>query len=95
MKELDMRTRKVLVDKLTGRYRRSGKKGKGKLLDEYIALSGYNRCYARRVLRKGHKVSVVPGHGPGRKKIWGILTFPCGKRLAAAMKETLAGMERL
>jgi hypothetical protein len=106
MKRLDMRTRKVLVDQLMERYRRSGKKAKGKLLDEYIALTGYNRCYARRVLRKGHKISGAPGHGPGRKKkygpdilaavkkIWGILTFLCGKRLAAAMKETLAALER-
>ncbi len=106
MLRLDMKTRKVLVDKLMARYRRSGKKAKGKLLDEYIALTGYNRCYARRVLRNGHKKSSEPCRGPGRKKkygpgvvaalkkIWGILNFLCGKRLVAAMPDMLVSLER-
>lgn len=61
MLELDMRTRKVLVKRLLARYRKGGKKAKGKLLDEFVALTGYNRSYARRVLRKGHKGSRTTG----------------------------------
>ena len=101
-----MRTRKVLVVKLMWRYQRCSKKAKGRLLDEYIALTGYNRCYARRVLRNGHKKSSVPCQGPGRKKkygpgvlaalkkIWAILNVPCGKLLVAAMKDVLEALEK-
>ncbi len=58
MLELDMRTRKAVVKRLQARYKRSRKKTKAKLLDEFVALTGYNRCYARRVLRQGHKESI-------------------------------------
>lgn len=108
-----MKTRKVLVEKLMARYKKSGKKAKSKLLDEFIALSGYNRCYARRVLRLGHKelndpyrfLEVFPVH-KGRKKkytqkvldalkkIWGILNFPCGKRLVPFLPEILRVLDR-
>ena len=109
MLEVDMRTRKVLVAKLQDRYRRAGKGAKGKLLDEFVALTGYNRCYARRVLRKGHqecrKGSLIGG-SQGRpkkysrdvlgslKKIWGVLNFACGKRLVAMMKEMVSVLEK-
>jgi hypothetical protein len=48
---LDMRTRKTLVKEVASRYRRARKKDRGRLLDEFVALTGYNRCYAARVLR--------------------------------------------
>ncbi len=109
---LDMRTRKALVENLLKRYKRSGKNAKGKLLDEFVATTGFNRCYARRVLRDGHKptnssvpsdfVSVKPGRKKKYtldillplKKIWGILNFPCGKRLVAAMAEMLKALHK-
>ena len=55
MKELDLRTRKALTGQLQNRYKKSSKKAKGKLLDEFVATTGYNRSYARRTLRRGHK----------------------------------------
>lgn len=108
-----MRTRKALVDNLMKRYKRSGKKAKSKLLDEFIATSGFNRCYARRVLRLGHKqmnnpsrpLAILPVR-QGRKKkytqnilealkkIWGILNFPCGKRLVPFLPEILRVLDR-
>jgi hypothetical protein len=48
---MDMRTRKPVVNETAERYRRTRKKDKGRLLDEFVALTGYNRCYAARVLR--------------------------------------------
>jgi hypothetical protein len=109
---LDMRTRKVLVAKLKDRYRRGDKRSKGKLLDEFVALTDYSRCYARRVLREGHKGNRVgsferhlKGDQGGRKKYtcevlgalkktWGILNFPCGKRLVAIMQEVIGVLEK-
>ena len=112
MLELDMRTRKILVTKLLDRYRRSGKKAKGKLLDEFVALTGYNRCYARRILRQGHRESSARSFEdhpkrtarkerkythdilPALKKIWGVMNFPCGKRLVAIMQEVISVLEK-
>jgi hypothetical protein len=50
---MDMRTRKTVVKEAAKRYRRARKKDKGRLLDEFVAFTGYNRCYAAHVLRGG------------------------------------------
>ncbi len=74
MMGLDMNTRKGLVKGLIDRYRRSSRKAKKKLLDEFVKTTGYDRCYARRLLRLGHKLkkntgpSDTPIAGRGRKK---------------------------
>ncbi|MFC1799622.1 hypothetical protein ACFL2Z_01765 [Candidatus Eisenbacteria bacterium] len=75
---MDMRTRKTVVKEAAKRYRRARKKDKGRLLDEFVALTGYNRCYGARVLRGGEKRRYQPAvrrcHQPGkrgRKKKYG------------------------
>ena len=73
---LDMKTRKVLLREAAQRYRRGRKKAKGCLLDEFVALTGYNRCYAARALRHGvrggdrsvERLIIAPGRG--RKKLY-------------------------
>lgn len=107
-----MKTRKKLVEQAKGRYRKAQKKGKGQLLNEFIALTNYNRCYAARVLRQkqkrpsAHLLTRILMKKRGRKKkytqevlevlkkIWGILNFPCGKRLVGIMPEMLAVLRR-
>ncbi len=52
-----MNERKAVVKATAERYQRSGKREKGKILDEFTELTGYNRSYARFVLRNtGRKV---------------------------------------
>ncbi len=52
-----MSERKSVTEATAWRYRRSGKKGKGLILDEFVQVTGYNRAYARHVLRAtGKKV---------------------------------------
>jgi hypothetical protein len=46
-----MAERKSVTEITTERYRQSGKKEKGRILDEFTALTGYNRSYARWLLR--------------------------------------------
>jgi hypothetical protein len=46
-----MAERRAVVRATARRYQRGGKKQKQKILDELVELTGYNRCYARRVLR--------------------------------------------
>ncbi len=46
-----MSERQAVIKAWSERYRKAGKKGKGAILDELIALTGYHRWYAVRLLR--------------------------------------------
>ena len=46
-----MAERKAVTAATRGRYQRASKKEKGKILNEFIELTGYHRVYARAVLR--------------------------------------------
>lgn len=68
---LTMKERKAVSKTLCGRYRRASKKEKGAILEQFVALTGYNRCYARRLLRvHGRQVdadAVLEGGARARK----------------------------
>src|SRR6266850_2294600 len=52
-----MHERKSVTAATAGRYQRARKKEKGKILDEFTELTGYDRCYGRWLLRgQGKKV---------------------------------------
>ena len=57
-KSLSRAVRKELLAALRGRYARASKIEKGAILDEFVALSGYNRKYATRIL--GNAASPPP-----------------------------------
>ena len=46
-----MAERRAVTAATRSRYQRASKKDKGKILDEFIELTGYHRVYARSVLR--------------------------------------------
>ncbi|HEB10553.1 MAG TPA: hypothetical protein ENI06_04970, partial [Spirochaetales bacterium] len=48
---LTMRERKAVIKQTAARYRRSSKKQKAKILDEFVETTGYNRRYAGWILR--------------------------------------------
>ena len=59
---LAMKERRLLTKALCAQYRRASKKTKGMLLDQFTQSTGYNRCYARSLLRNhGRSVPVAPG----------------------------------
>lgn len=107
---LTLQQRKAVVRELWFRYRRADKKEKGKILDQLTALTGYNRSYAARVLREasrspGRARSPTRRKGGGRKriyndvlpalsKVWAILDWPSGKRLAPFLPEVVPILER-
>lgn len=62
---LDLRTRKNIAEKLAGRYQKASKKERGRILDEFCALTGYNRSYAACILRK----KPPPGKGRARPPV--------------------------
>lgn len=113
---LTMGERKSVVQVLAKGYRKVSKKGRGRILDELVALTGYNRWYAVGLLRGhgkaaniGRRVRLVADLGrstqqrrpriydgvvlEGLKKIWAILDFICGKRLAAIIPEVVLVLE--
>ena len=112
-----MSERRLLVKVEAERYRKARKKEKGRLLDELVALSGYNRWYAVGLLRGqgkaikvGRRLRLVGELArstkrrrrriydgvllEGLKRIWMILDFVCGKRLAAIIPEVIPVLER-
>jgi hypothetical protein len=56
-----MRQKQAVTRVTAKRYREGGKKEKRQLLDEFCRTTGYNRCYARWVLRRqGQRVELSP-----------------------------------
>ena len=51
-----MRQKKAVTKELKDRYQRASKKEKGMMLNEFIRLTGYNRCYACQILKKKERV---------------------------------------
>ena len=107
---LTMKERKAVTAVMRARYRRASKKQKGRLLDELLALTGYNRWYAVGLLR-GHGpppggqrgAQARPRRRPRRydaavlaalRQVWVIMDCICGKRLAAVLPEMVAVLER-
>ena len=69
---LDMRQRQAITKELKTRYNKTTKKEKAKILDEFTALTGYNRCYASCIL-KTRKEKVLGYITTGRKRIKYVL----------------------
>ncbi|MCG9478686.1 MAG: hypothetical protein K9H14_00575 [Actinomycetia bacterium] len=75
-----MRYKKAVTSELKKRYNKSTKKQKGAILDEFTAITGYNRSYASWILKakkqkiigymtsKGKKIKFVVGEKKKRNK---------------------------
>lgn len=56
---LTMKERKIVTKALAEQYRRASKGAKGDFLNQFVEATGFNRCYARRLLRNhGRRVRV-------------------------------------
>ena len=58
---LSLKERRAVVKEISVRYKKVKKKEKGKILDEFVKLTGYNRCYASYLLRTYEKKVVIYG----------------------------------
>jgi len=75
---LTMRYKKAITKELRDRYQRASKKEKTMMLNEFIRLTGYNRCYACQVLNRtkllgyiniaGKRIKYVADRKTKRKK---------------------------
>ena len=94
-----------LLTTIRDRYRGSSKEDKGRILDEFIAVTGHHRKHGIRLLgRLGEAADQVPGR-KGRRiydeavreaviLVWEASDRICGKRLKAALPHLVESMER-
>ena len=66
---LDMKMKKKLTEETAKRYCTAGKKQKTKILDEFIATTGYNRKYAIHVLKNSAYVKVTYFNNAARQSV--------------------------
>ncbi len=50
-------SKQELAEAVRERYRRAGKQEKGRILDEFVAATGYHRKYAVGILRPGPRAA--------------------------------------
>jgi hypothetical protein len=104
MGQISMTTRDELVVALAGRYASSSRKHRGRILDEFVAVSGFHRKHAMRLLRAGRSGQGA-GPRPARRLyseavhealivIWEAADRVCGKRLRPLVPILVEAMER-
>src|SRR6516225_4004373 len=104
MSEISMAARQELVQAIRGRYRTGSADGKGRILDEFVALTGYHRKHAIRVLNglTGTRTSTRRGRlrlydeavHQALVVFWEASDRICGKRLKPLLPVLLPALER-
>jgi hypothetical protein len=104
MRRVSMATRDELVAAVAERYARSSRLDRGRILDEFVAVTGHHRKHAMRLLRGG-------GAGPAERRrrrdrvydaavrealivLWEASDRVCGKRLRPLLPVLVEAMER-
>jgi hypothetical protein len=108
-KRISSEAREELVEVLRSRYRDMPKEGKARILDEFVAVSGYHRKHAIRLLSGsgsiGYPLATSSGTCGNRRVYdeavkealivtWEAADRICGKRLKAILPELVKAMER-
>lgn len=96
--------KRELLEAVRPRYLKASRKEKGRILDEFIAVTGYNRKYAIHLLRNGRPRRRRKGvgrrwtYGPevvaALVQVWEASGHLCGKRLQPFLPELVAALER-
>src|SRR3954470_23244704 len=104
MRRISMVARDELVAAVADRYARADRGERGRILDEFAAVTGYHRKHAMRLLRAG-QVNRRGGPRPGRRiydeavrealtVAWEASDRICGKRLRPLLPTLVEAMER-
>lgn len=82
---LTMRESKAVIRQTATRYRRSIKKRKGKILDEFVEITWYNRKYAGWILRNWGRRQYIRVDG----ELIEVVIVPLGRRNARQRYEPM------
>src|SRR5262244_542011 len=104
MRRISMATRDELLAAVADRYAQGERHERGRILDEFAAVTGYHRKHAMRLLRAG-QVNRRCGPRPGRRVydeavreallvVWEASDRICGKRLRPLLPILVEAMER-
>lgn len=103
-KEISRQSRQELTEAIRERYSTASKLEKARILDEFVAMTGYHRKHAIRVLTASDQTTKV--ERPCSKRIydeavketlivlWESSDRICGKRLKAVLPILVEAMER-
>lgn len=104
MRRVSMATRDELVAAVVNRYARSDRTERGRILDEFVAVTGHHRKHAMRLLRGGKAARDRQGQRRGRIYdaavhealivLWEASDRICGKRLRPLLPVLVGAMER-
>ncbi len=96
--------RRAVLKAMRPRYRQASLAEKQRILDEFVAITGYHRKYAIHLLNHGapqpkgkrrpRRRTYTPQVIAALITIWEILDRPCGKRLKPYLPEIVAVLER-
>ena len=98
---LTLAERRAITETTATRYQLASKRGKGIILDELCANTGWHRSHARKALTSALHPKVVTPRSPRPSKYgpdviaaltvcWTVLGMPAGKRLAPMLGELVA-----
>jgi hypothetical protein len=104
MRRISMAARDELVAAIAGRYSQADRTERGRILNEFTAITGFHRKHAMRLLRAGQPKR-RSGSRPGRRiydeatrealiVIWEASDRICGKRLRPLVPDLVEAMER-
>ena len=83
-----------LVATIRDRYRQASKKDKGRILDEFTAITGHNRKHGIRLLSQPVGEEEKQAVREAVIVVWEASNRICGKRLKAALPNFVDSMER-
>ena len=66
---LDMKTKKKLSEETAKRYCTADKKHKTKIIDEFVATTGYNRKYAIHILKNSAHIKITHFNNVEKKSV--------------------------
>ena len=66
---LDMKTKKKLSEETAKRYCTADKKHKTKIIDEFVATTGYNRKYAIHILKNSARIKITHFNNVEKKSV--------------------------
>jgi len=102
---LSMSQRHAVTKAIATRYKRADKAGKGTILDELCATTGWHRNHARKALGQASRPRIVRPRKPrpalygpdvigALRFCWAVLGAPTGKRLAPVLGELAPTLRR-